>query len=170
MPPSSAVKVLIFLCFRSKNTSIFKGKICQRALKGLKGKKLVKTIWQSHGATTFHVQLLSALPHRPDFLPRRRRSQPPYPTAFQLSRPPVYDAFSPEHRQLFLSCKRSLSPVRLNEITEEAVEWLTERAGGDPEAFAGELLRDKVDELIMREVFGVEKQERYQHFFDHLYR
>ncbi len=28
----------------------------QRALKGLRGKKLVKTVWQSHGATTFSSQ------------------------------------------------------------------------------------------------------------------
>jgi hypothetical protein len=83
--------------------------------------------------------------------------------------PPVYNAFSPEDRDLFLACKRSLSPGHLNELTEQAVEWLTERANGDPEAFADDLLRDKVDELIFREVFGVERQQRYAGVFGHLY-
>src|SRR5215470_20444380 len=41
----------------------------QRALKRLRQKRLVQTVWQSHGATTFHVQLLSTLPQRPAFLP-----------------------------------------------------------------------------------------------------
>lgn len=142
----------------------------QRAIKGLKGKKLLKTVWYSHGATTFHVQLLSTLPHRPAFLPRRRRGELPSPAMLKLSRPPVYDAFSSEDRELFLTRKRSLSLARLNELTDEAVECLTERVGGDPNVFSDELLRDKVDELVMREVFGQVKQERYQHLFDHLYR
>jgi len=85
-------------------------------------------------------------------------------------RPPVYDAFSHEDRELFLACKRSLSPGYLNELTDQAVEWLTERANGDPEAFADDLLRDKVDELIFREVFGVERGRRYERLFTHLYR
>src|SRR5262245_29389237 len=51
----------------------------QRALKGLRQKQLVKTVWQSHGTTTFHVQLLSTLSHRPAFLPRRRRGPTPSP-------------------------------------------------------------------------------------------
>jgi len=84
-------------------------------------------------------------------------------------RPPVYDAFSPEDRDLFLACKRGLSPARLNELTEGAIEWLTERAAGDPDAFSDEALRDKVDELVFREVFGFERRERYQHLFDQLY-
>ena len=142
----------------------------QRALKGLRQKKLVKTVWQSHGTTTFHVQLLSTLPHRPAFLPRQRRSEAPSPTLAHTIRPPVYDAFSPEDRDLFLACKHSLSPGHLNELTDQAVEWLTERASGDPEAFADDLLRDKVDELIFREVFGVERGRRYERLFAHLYR
>ena len=83
--------------------------------------------------------------------------------------PPVYDAFSSEDRELFLTCKRSLSPEHLNELTEEAVEWLTEKTYGDPSAFADDVLRDKVDELVFREVFGVERRERYQSLFAHLY-
>jgi hypothetical protein len=81
----------------------------------------------------------------------------------------VYDAFTPEDRELFLTCKRALSPAHLTELSEAAVEWLTERAAGDPDAFTDELLRDKVDELVMKEVFGPERQERYRHLFDRLY-
>jgi hypothetical protein len=81
----------------------------------------------------------------------------------------VYDAFTPEDRDLFLACKRGLSPARLNELTEEAVEWLTERTVGDPNAFSDEALRDKVDELVMGVVFGPERQERYRHLFDYLH-
>lgn len=138
----------------------------QRALKGLRQKQLVSTAWQSHGATTFTVWLLSQLPRRPAFLPRRRRRELPSRAPSRPMRPPLYDAFSPEDRDLFLACKRGLSPARLNELTEEAVEWLTERAAGDPSAFSDEVLRDKVDELIVREVFGFERRARYQHLFD----
>jgi len=41
---------------------------------------------------------------------------------------------------------------------------------GAPEAFADDLLRDKVDELIFREVFGVERGKQYERLFAHLYR
>jgi len=142
----------------------------QRALKGLRQKQLVKTVWQSHGATTFHLHLLSTLSHRPAFLPRQRQRGVPSAAHLRPLPPPVYDAFSPEDRDLFLSCKRSVSPQRLNELTDLAVEWLTERAGGDPEGFSDSLLRDKVDELVFHEVFGVERRERYERLFAHLYR
>jgi hypothetical protein len=141
----------------------------QRALKGLRQKKLISSVWQSHGATTFTVRLLSQFVHRPAFLPRRRRVELPSAPAVRATRPPVYQAFNAEDRDLFIACKRGLSPVRLNELTEEAVEWLTERADGDPDAFSDEVLRDKVDELIFREVFGIERRERYQHLFAHLF-
>jgi hypothetical protein len=58
----------------------------------------------------------------------------------------------------------------LNELTDQAVEWLTERAGGDPNGFSDELLRDKCDELVFKRVFGAERQRQYQHLFDHLYK
>ena len=45
----------------------------RRAVKGLRAKKLIKTLWQSHSGTTFQVHLPSTLPHRPAFLPRPRR-------------------------------------------------------------------------------------------------
>jgi hypothetical protein len=137
----------------------------QRALRGLRAKQLVKTVWQSHGATTFHVHLLSTLPRRPAFLRRRPLLPPPFPP-----QPPVWEKFTAEDRELFLSCKRALGPRRLNELTEQAVEWLTEQAHGDPQAFSDECLRDKVDELVMREVFGPERQERYRHLFAYLYK
>ena len=141
----------------------------QRALKSLRQKHLVATVWQSHGATTFTVRLLSQFPQRPAFLPRQRRGSI-FPSRLSApSRPPVYDAFSIKDRALFLSCKRGLSPSRLNELTEEAVEWLTDRAEGDPEAFSDEALRDKVDELVMGSVFGPERQQLYRHLFDRLY-
>ncbi|MBM4256946.1 MAG: hypothetical protein FJ147_13745 [Deltaproteobacteria bacterium] len=131
----------------------------QRALRGLRAKKLIKTIWQSHGASTFHIQLLSTLTARPAFLPRKGQEQATKTGG--LRTPPLYVAFTPEDRDLFLACKRSLSPQTLNRITEQAVEWLTERAGGNPEVFSDEALRDKVDELVVREVFGPERLERY---------
>ena len=108
----------------------------QRALKGLRVKKLLKSVWQSHIGTTFQVVLPSALPHRPAFLPRRRRADsPPLPP---LRRPAVYEAFSVEDRVLFMSCKRALGPARLNELTGTAVECLTERARGNPDSFSDE--------------------------------
>jgi hypothetical protein len=142
----------------------------QRALTGLKHKHVVKTVWQSHGATTFTVRLPWELARQPAFLPRQSRLLAPSPSRLALSTPPVYDAFTPDDRQLFVTCKRSLSPERLNTVTEEAVEWLSARAHGDPTAFSDELLRDKVDELVFHAVFGPERRERYEQLFGHLYR
>ena len=115
----------------------------RRAVKGLRTKTLIKTVWENKSGTTFVVQLLSTLPHRPGFLPRRKRGASP--PLHQPSRPPIYDAFSPEDRALFIDCKQRLGPKRLNELTEAAVEWLTNHSHGDPEAFSDELLLDKVD-------------------------
>jgi hypothetical protein len=83
----------------------------------------------------------------------------------KIKKPPVYASFTTEDRELFLACKRSLSPHRLNAITEQAVEWLTEIWGGDPVSFSDEILRDKVDELILRDVFGPERLEKYASLF-----
>src|SRR5437867_8010867 len=132
-------------------------------------KKLIKTLWQSHSGTTFQVYLLSTLLHRPAFLPRPRRGSNFPPSLGQPSRPPVYDAFSPEDRALFIDCKQRLGPARLNELTEVAVEWLTERCKGDPEVFSDALLRDKVDELVFYEVFGPERRKPYEQLFTHLH-
>jgi len=136
----------------------------RRAVKGLRAKQLIKTMWESKSGTTFVVELVSTWARRPGWLARSRENSP----ALRAVRPPIYDAFAPEDRALFVTCKQHLSPGRLHELTEQAVEWLTERAGGDPEAFADELLGDKVDELILCEVFGLERQEQYKQHFAHL--
>jgi hypothetical protein len=141
----------------------------QRALKGLKHKQVVKTVWQSHGATTFTVRLPWELTRKPSFLPHPSRLGTPSPSRLALATPPVYDAFTLEDRELFLTCKRSLSPDRLNTVTKDAVEWLSAQAHGDPTAFSDELLRDKVDELVFHEVFGPERRTRYEPLFRHLY-
>jgi len=139
----------------------------RRAVKGLRTKTLIKTVWESKNGTTFVVQLLSTLSHRPSFLPRRGRAASP--SLALLSRPPIYDAFSPEDRALFVECKQRLGPIRMNELTDTAVEWLTERARGNPELFTDEVLRDKIDELIFSEVFGPERRRPYEGLFMHLY-
>jgi hypothetical protein len=55
----------------------------------------------------------------------------------------------------------------MNELTETAVEWLSECCGGDPEAFSDDMLRDKVDELVFNETFGPERRKPYEHLFAH---
>jgi hypothetical protein len=77
-----------------------------RAVKGLQAKKLVTTAWESKSGTTFIVLVLSTLPQRPSFLPRR--GQDASPRLPQSQRPPVYDAFSPEERALFIACNQRL--------------------------------------------------------------
>jgi hypothetical protein len=126
-------------------------------------------VWLSHGATTFPVRLPWELARKPSFLPRHSRMMAPSPPRFALATAPVYGVFTPDDRELFLTCKRSLSPERLNTCTEDAVEWLSAQAHGDPTAFSDELLRDKVDELVFREVFGPERRVRYEPLFRHLY-
>jgi hypothetical protein len=135
----------------------------QRALRGLRAKKLIQTVWQSHGASTFHVHLLSTLPRRPAFFPKQTKATKQ--AVIQIPHPPICMSFSDEDRDLFISCKRALSPQRLNAITEQAVEHLTEEYGGEPSGFSDESLRDKVDELVMKEVFGPERQARYLSLF-----
>src|SRR5262245_55386297 len=109
----------------------------QRAVKGLRTKRLIKTVWDSKSGTTFVVQLLSTLSLRPDFLPRRGRGSS---SSLQPLRPPIYEAFTPEDRALFIDCKQRLGPARLNELTKTAMEWLTECCGRGPEAFSDDLL------------------------------
>lgn len=138
----------------------------RRAVRGLRTKRLVKTVWESKSGTTFVVQLLSTFPQRPSFLPRRGRDVAP--PLSRASRPPLYDAFTPEDRALFIDCKQRLGPARLNELTERAVEWLSERCGGDPEAFSDDVLRDKVDELVFDEIFGPERRKPYEQLFAHI--
>ena len=140
----------------------------RRAVKGLRTKQLLKTVWESKSGTTFVVQLLSTFPnrYRPSFLPRRGHGASP--TLQRPLPPPIYDAFTLEDRALFIDCKQRLGPARLNELTEAAVEWLSERCGGDPQAFSDELLRDKIDELVFDEIFGPERRKCYEHLLAHL--
>ena len=140
-----------------------------RALKGLKHKQVVKTVWQRHGATTVTVRLPWELARTPAFLLRHSVRVARSPSRLALTTPPVYDTFTPEERELFVTCTRSLSPDRLNTLIEEAVEWLSTQTHGDPTAFSDERLRDKVDELVFHEVFGTERRIRYEALFCHLY-
>lgn len=139
----------------------------RRAVQGLRMKQMIKTVWESKGGTTFVVQLLATLPRRPSFLPRRGPASSP--SLQRPLRPPIYDAFTPEDRALFIDCKQRLGPRRLNELTEAAVEWLTNHSHGDPEAFSDALLRDKVDELVFQELFGADRRRPYEPLFAHLW-
>ena len=139
----------------------------RRAVQGLRMKQMIKTVWESKGGTTFVVQLLATLPRRPSFLPRRGPASSP--SLQRPLRPPIYDAFTPEDRALFIDCKQRLGPKRLNELTEAAVEWLTNHSHGDPEAFSDALLRDKVDELVFQELFGADRRRPYEPLFAHLW-
>ena len=98
----------------------------RRAVKGLRTKQLLKTVWESISGPTFVVQLLSTLPHPSGFLPRRRCGSSP--TLQRRSRPPISDAFTPDDRASFIDYKQPLGLVRVYELTETAMEWLTERA------------------------------------------
>jgi hypothetical protein len=60
--------------------------------------------------------------------------------------PKLYDFFTAEDRSLFLACKRALSPATLQSLDDEA--------GGDPY---------QLDLLIMRQVFGPDRQQKYAH-------
>lgn len=63
-----------------------------------------------------------------------------------FTQPKLYDFFTPNDRSLFLSCKRTLSPATLHSLEDEA--------GGDPY---------QLDVLIMRQVFGADRQQKYAH-------
>lgn len=81
----------------------------------------------------------------------------------------MYNAVTPDDRELFLTCNRSLSPERLNTVTEEAVEWLSAKSHGDRTAFLDEVLGDKVDALIFEEGFGPEQQKASKHLFEYFH-
>jgi hypothetical protein len=123
----------------------------QRIVKTLKAKKLLKTTWQQKSTTTF-VVLITPLSPRPS-----RRAP---------HKPSVYDSFSPDDRELFLTCKRAMNPRRLTEIEKEAADWLADRY----EEYSEDFLRDKIDEFIMGETFGPARTRKYEPLFMHLYR
>jgi len=114
----------------------------QRAIKTLRARKLLQTDWDRNHATTFVLHLIPQTP-----------KVAPFPTT-----PAIYDRFDQDDRGLFLTCKRSLSQSDLKAIAAEAADLV-----GDA------LLRDKTDELIMRRVFGPERQKKYETLFLHLY-
>ena len=115
----------------------------QRVIKALRSRKLRQTTWDRNHATTFTLQII---PQTPKAIP--------FPTA-----PAIYDQFTPEDRALFLVGKRSLSQADLAALEAEATTQT------DPT-----LVRDKLDELIMRRIFGPDRQQRYETLFLHLYR
>jgi hypothetical protein len=113
-----------------------------RAIKTLRARKLLQTDWDRNHATIFVLYLI---PQTPKVVPF-----PPTPA--------IYDRFDQDDRELFLTCKRSLSQSDLKAIEAEAAECVDDT-----------LLRDKIDELIMRRVFGPERQKKYEPLFLHLY-
>jgi DNA-binding MarR family transcriptional regulator len=115
----------------------------QRVIKSLRARKLLQTHWDRNHATTFTLHLVPQNPKAISF-----------PTA-----PAIYDQFTPEDRALFLVGKRSLSQADLTALEADAATHV------DPT-----LHRDKLDELIMRRIFGPERQKKYASLFLHLYR
>jgi hypothetical protein len=115
----------------------------QRVIKSLRSRKLLQTQWNRNHATTFTLHLVSQTP-----------KAIPFP-----STPAIYDHFTPEDRSLFLVGKRSLSQADLTALETEAASSLD-----------SSLHRDKLDELIMRRIFGLDRQKRYESLFLHLYR
>lgn len=115
----------------------------QRVIKSLRARKLLQTQWDRNHATTFTLHLIP---------------QTPKAIAFPTTAA-IYDQFTPEDRALFLVGKRSLSQADLAALEAEAA------AQANPTQH-----RDKLDELIMRKIFGPERQKRYETLFLHLYR
>jgi DNA-binding MarR family transcriptional regulator len=115
----------------------------QRVIKSLRARKLLQTSWDRNHATTFTLHIV---PQTPKAIP--------FPTTAM-----IYDHFTPEDRALFLVGKRSLSQADLTALEAEAAALV------DPT-----LLRDKLNELIMRRIFGPERQKKYGTLFLHLYR
>lgn len=107
----------------------------QRVIKSLRARKLLQTQWDRNHATTFTLHIV---PQTPKALP--------FPTT-----PAIYDQFTPEDRALFLVGKRSLSQADLAVLEADAATHL------DPT-----LQRDKLDELIMRRIFGPDRQRKYE--------
>ncbi len=115
----------------------------QRVVKSLRTRKLLQTTWDRNHATTF---VLHIVPQAPKAVP--------FPTTSA-----IYDQFTPEDRALFLVGKRSLSQEDLTTLEADAAEHVDDT-----------LLRDKIDELIMRRVFGPERQKKYASLFLYHYR
>jgi hypothetical protein len=115
----------------------------QRVIKSLRARKLLQTTWDRNHATTFTLHIVPQTP-----------KAVPFPTI-----PAIYDQFTPEDRALFIVGKRSLSQTDLTALEAEAAAQVDSA-----------LQRDKLDELIMRRIFGPDRQKRYETLFLHLYR
>ncbi len=113
----------------------------QRVIKSLRTRNLLQTRWERNQATTFTLHLVPQTPRATPFLT----------TA-------IYDQFTPEDRALFLVGKRALSQLDLAALEAEAADLVP-----------SPLQRHKLDELIMRRVFGPERQKQYAALFLHLY-
>lgn len=111
----------------------------QRTIKSLRARKLLQTTWDRNHATTF---MLHSIP------------QTPKAVSFPATTATIYDHFTPEDRALFLVGKRSLSQTDPSVLEAEAATLV------DPT-----LQRDKLDELIMRRIFGPDRQKKYEPFF-----
>jgi len=122
----------------------------QKALKGLRNKKLVTTTWNQKSPTLFLVHIVSLTPQKP------KPTTPPRA---------IYDRFSADDRMLFLTAKRSLSAYQLAALEKEAAEWLDTRFEDHDDTF----LRDKLDELILQRTFGPDRAKKYEALFLHLY-
>jgi len=107
----------------------------QRPIKSLRVRKLLQMQWDRNHATTFTLHIVPQTP-----------KTAPFPITAT-----IYDQFTPEDRALFLVGKRSLSQADLVALEAEAAALV------DPA-----LQRDKLDELIMRRIFGPERQKRYE--------
>ncbi len=79
-------------------------------------------------------------------------------------RPPAIESFSAENRELFLMMKKGIRAAELAEIEEEARSWLVQRG-----KYTATTYRDKIDELIMRKTFGLDRAAECEHSFTHLY-
>lgn len=107
----------------------------KRSLKSLIRRKLVTVTLQAKRASVFEVF---------------ERTLTPKPATLGLHRPRLYDLFTEEDRSLFLTYKRSLSPVYLKQLETES--------DNDP---------DQLDRLIFYQAFGPDRQNKYAHLFEH---
>ncbi len=78
--------------------------------------------------------------------------------------PPAIEALSAENRELFLLMKKGMSADAFAEIEEDARVWLIQRG-----KYNAATHRDKIDELIMRQTFGLHRAEECAPAFTHLY-
>ncbi|MBI3801197.1 MAG: hypothetical protein HY268_30025 [Deltaproteobacteria bacterium] len=104
----------------------------KRVVKSLSARGLIEVEWRQKTASVFIL---------------KETTQPPR----AQKKPKLYDAFTPEDRELFLFAKKALPPAELKELQKEADE-----EGKD------------VDVLVFGRVFGGERQRRYAHLLSEL--